>query len=453
MLKNKKGITLVALVVTVVVLLILAGVALNLTLGENGLITKAKDAKNVYDNAVVKDQGVLDGLLAEIDDLVGRMPEIDEVLSDGEYITDTVESDGEYYEYEGKYYKLIWDDTDGYEGIEKVTDSNKIAWLKEMQFINYLFDDGELISESESEENWYYIFEYNDKKYKVTENKATGAYSVRETDTKADNINLHIGDIINYTAPQASGYSGNWQILYATDNEVFIITEDITEYGNTLTLSKTLNNSTTYNYVGSQDLKTNYANHRNGNGSGYNYGSTWNSVWLKDLDDNSSTANTEDAQTIAYLCDPDNWQKYVTGKASYAVGGPTCELIVAALKQTMGEDVFVPSYYGNNGKFYHEYITHQSPNGWYFTLYGESVSPIVPSSGKYAVPSPSNFSEIANDRTQIFGIDDEGYNSVLYSDIGAMQPQYGPELSGLRPLVSIPISEIEITNDEVSIKN
>ena len=40
--KENNGITLVALVVTIVVLLILAGVTINLVLGENGLITQAK---------------------------------------------------------------------------------------------------------------------------------------------------------------------------------------------------------------------------------------------------------------------------------------------------------------------------------------------------------------------------------------------------------------------------
>ena len=45
MLKNKKGITLIALVVTIVVLLILAGVTINLLLDENGIISKSKDAK------------------------------------------------------------------------------------------------------------------------------------------------------------------------------------------------------------------------------------------------------------------------------------------------------------------------------------------------------------------------------------------------------------------------
>ena len=42
---NNVGITLIALVVTIVVLLILAGVSLNLVLGNNGIITKAQDAK------------------------------------------------------------------------------------------------------------------------------------------------------------------------------------------------------------------------------------------------------------------------------------------------------------------------------------------------------------------------------------------------------------------------
>lgn len=53
MLKNKKGITLIALVVTIVVLLILAGVSINLVLDNNGIIAKSKDAKN---NAIESDE-------------------------------------------------------------------------------------------------------------------------------------------------------------------------------------------------------------------------------------------------------------------------------------------------------------------------------------------------------------------------------------------------------------
>lgn len=50
------GITLVALVVTIVVLLILAGVSINLVLGENGLITQAKEAKSKTEIELVKEK-------------------------------------------------------------------------------------------------------------------------------------------------------------------------------------------------------------------------------------------------------------------------------------------------------------------------------------------------------------------------------------------------------------
>lgn len=42
---KEKGITLIALIVTIIVLIILAGISINLILGENGLIEKAKYAK------------------------------------------------------------------------------------------------------------------------------------------------------------------------------------------------------------------------------------------------------------------------------------------------------------------------------------------------------------------------------------------------------------------------
>ena len=56
MLKNKKGITLIALVVTIVVLLILAGVTISLLLDENGIIAKSKDARNANRAGAIKEE-------------------------------------------------------------------------------------------------------------------------------------------------------------------------------------------------------------------------------------------------------------------------------------------------------------------------------------------------------------------------------------------------------------
>jgi len=55
--KNKnKGITLIALVVTIIVLIILAGISINLVLGENGLIEKSKKSKEQTLIAQYKEQ-------------------------------------------------------------------------------------------------------------------------------------------------------------------------------------------------------------------------------------------------------------------------------------------------------------------------------------------------------------------------------------------------------------
>ena len=58
-LKNQKGITLVALVVTIIVLLILAGVSLSLVAGSNGIMTKAVKASDRNDSGTGAEQAEL----------------------------------------------------------------------------------------------------------------------------------------------------------------------------------------------------------------------------------------------------------------------------------------------------------------------------------------------------------------------------------------------------------
>ena len=65
--KNNKGITLVALVVTIVVLLILAGVSINLVLGNNGIIAKAKDAETKSAEARENDLKGMNSLIDQME--------------------------------------------------------------------------------------------------------------------------------------------------------------------------------------------------------------------------------------------------------------------------------------------------------------------------------------------------------------------------------------------------
>ena len=69
--KQEKGITLIALVVTIVVLLILAGVSISLVLNNNGVISKAKDARDKYAEAQTNDEKQLNEVSDWIKETVG----------------------------------------------------------------------------------------------------------------------------------------------------------------------------------------------------------------------------------------------------------------------------------------------------------------------------------------------------------------------------------------------
>ena len=49
--RNINGTTLIALVITIIVLLILAGITINLILGDNGIISRAIERKTIYSNS------------------------------------------------------------------------------------------------------------------------------------------------------------------------------------------------------------------------------------------------------------------------------------------------------------------------------------------------------------------------------------------------------------------
>ena len=93
--KSTKGITLISLVVTIIILLILAGVTIATLMGDNGLINKAKDAKIKTEIASIKEEIQTDilGKQAEnngniSDDSLKEILENYGVLSDEEKLTD-----------------------------------------------------------------------------------------------------------------------------------------------------------------------------------------------------------------------------------------------------------------------------------------------------------------------------------------------------------------------------
>ena len=64
--RNPRGITLVALVVTIIILIILAGVSINMVVGDNGIITQAQRAAKETANVTIASEEQMNALVEEM---------------------------------------------------------------------------------------------------------------------------------------------------------------------------------------------------------------------------------------------------------------------------------------------------------------------------------------------------------------------------------------------------
>ena len=136
--KQEKGITLIALVVTIIVLLILAGVALSLTVGDNGLFRRAENAANTWQMAEINEQIEMDKASNFIEDY----------MNGGSGITwheDVPIPDGFYYVGGEKDTGLIISDSpnDANKGVDYPTTSfkgNQFVWVPVANPGNYFID-------------------------------------------------------------------------------------------------------------------------------------------------------------------------------------------------------------------------------------------------------------------------------------------------------------------------
>ena len=154
LMKKNKGITLVALVVTIVVLLILAGISIS-ALTNTGIFQKAKDAKKKSEEATKKEQSLLYGYEDELSKYTSN-DRWDGKVNKPELMT-------------GMTAIKFTEPTDSTEGKdEKVSDSSKNDWYNysEKKWANAQTEDGSM---------WVWIPRYAYKiTYKDTSNKEQG---------------------------------------------------------------------------------------------------------------------------------------------------------------------------------------------------------------------------------------------------------------------------------------
>ena len=92
-LKKESGITLIALVVTIIILLILAGISISMLTGENGILKRAQEAKEKTELASKKEE-------AQINVLEQIIENEGETIKTADKVVDNLKNDiGSYVEY------------------------------------------------------------------------------------------------------------------------------------------------------------------------------------------------------------------------------------------------------------------------------------------------------------------------------------------------------------------
>ena len=85
--RKQKGITLISLLITIIILIILAGIGINLSLGENGLFNKAKQAKQYYQTKANEEETLLSNASNEIDRYIDSREKVNHEMKIDKLIT------------------------------------------------------------------------------------------------------------------------------------------------------------------------------------------------------------------------------------------------------------------------------------------------------------------------------------------------------------------------------
>ena len=122
--KKNKGITLIALVITIIVLLILAGVTIISLSGDNGILTRATQAKERTDIGKLDEQIKLTKNEFEADKTLGENTKEDDRLAFAEKIAKNIEGKQEKNKIETKdgKYEIMVNQDNSTEIVKKVRD-------------------------------------------------------------------------------------------------------------------------------------------------------------------------------------------------------------------------------------------------------------------------------------------------------------------------------------------
>ena len=475
-LKERKGITLIALVITIIVLLILAGVSIAMLTGQNGILTQAQNAKTTNENKSAEEKVKLAIMAAKSQSTDGSL-ELDKLTTevttnyggqvDGEAFPATVTIDG----------KSFIVDSDG--NVELTGAKPQITNTKITTNVN---GTGDIADNTAAEGATLYITFgatlENGTITKVVDNDgnkemtaSNGIYSkaitkngtytftitgtgkngevtteakvpVKKYETKilsasdisgmTDKSKIYGATVTGYTLPSGTTTDVGWKIFYADNSNIYLIADNYVERNN-------LPNSTTESGVvtankpndgGSYCARSAYFANILGDYAG---SSRITDSRLKALNNDyfntkNYTSTNDNMKAVAYMMDTKAWNsKFLdSNKADYCIGGPSVELLFKSYNEKY-KTAFESQASSANGY----QIRKTSPSdSWANNVYSMLstsdplyVIPLAFDAYAYWVASPS-----ANGTNAVMLVNYNGDVNINY---------YGINGNGFRPLVCL----------------
>ncbi len=277
------GITLIALVITIIVLLILAGISIASLTGENGILNQADTAKTKTEQGAAEEQVKL-AVMASYDEN-GKL-EVNELKKELEKIPGNV---------------TITDTNGGFP-------------------ITVTIDDK-------------YTFEI-DNKGNVTlkggsqEGGELAGITSEDIANSTDKSKYYGAIVTGYDCPNSAGVNA-WKIFYADENNIYLITDDYIHYDYCpSSATQSISSNSTYYQLSMGSVIIDYPN-----GSAHLTNEKIKALNNDYFNVKGYASTNDNMKAVAYMLDTNVWSVFAGNHAEYAIGGPTVELVMKSYSQ------------------------------------------------------------------------------------------------------------------------
>ena len=429
--KREKGITLVALIITIVIIVILSSVTISATFGDNGIIKKAELARELASNSTIAEAEDMNSLMDEYSNIMKGDEGIPEPPKDTTPPTVNI-AVGEVTENSIAITVNATDDSGTVASYKYYLNAEE----KDILLTNtYTFTGLTTGTEYEIKVE---VFDEAGNKGENSTKVSTSQKQGIDSGEISKNPNTYYGaEVKGYTC-SSQGVS-KWRIFYADNSNIYLIADDYISY---LNAPKGKNGSSIVNTdreeykVGFTRLINDYSetNWINSNSKG--------KKWLSKYLGLYSSSTNDNIKAVAYMMDTNIWNTFAGKDAEYAMGGPTLEMFCASYKQTHPNKYM--EYEVNNIGYQIKWNTDQS--------YSYKI--------KGLPQDDYNKIYINSDRTKAFSMwmatpSGESSNNVMLAYMDGSVTYYGYDgydgpAPGLRPIVCLkPEIKLEKKSNEI----